>query len=160
MRIRTAVVTSVAVAALVGSSSDLLAQLSPLSVRGKWSGGITMVDHTDGPYCEWSGTIAIEFQQTGATITGKVNTEFAEARRLRDVNLPCNPYPPRQDDLNGTVSGSRIDFTIRSATYTGSVTGDLMKGSFTAGALNRGGVRGCFQLTRAGAVARCAPQSP
>jgi hypothetical protein len=133
------------------------AQLTPLNAAGKWTGGVTMVDFTDAPYCEWSGPMSLEITQTGNTITGNVKSEFRKARRLRDVNLPCNPYPARDDQLNGTISGSRIEFTIRSATYTGTFTSDLMKGSFSAGALNRGGVRGCFQLTRSGALPECKP---
>jgi hypothetical protein len=133
------------------------AALSPLTVAGQWSGGVTMVDFTDAPYCEWSGTLVLDLQQNGNAITGKATTEFAKARRLRDVNLPCNPYPARDDDVTGTVSGSRIEFDIRTAKYSGRLTSDLMKGSFAAGALNRGGVRGCFQLSQRGAIAACSP---
>ncbi len=86
---------------------------------------------------------------------------FSNARRLRaDVNLPCQPFPERTDQIRGAVSGTSVTFRLSSTAvpveYRGTFTSDLMRGTFVAGAENRGGGRGCWQVARTGAIADCA----
>ena len=65
----------------------------------------------------------LTFTQDGTTLTGTVHSDRGDS------------------PLNGTITGSAIDFTIKRTTpngdftieYKGTVTGDDMKGSFTMG---------------------------
>jgi len=98
--------TSVAAGPSTTSSSSTPSTSSALS--GTWSG------HYSGGF---TGTFTLTWQQSGSTLAGTINLSTAPG------NIP----------LNGTVSGSSIRFgTVGSAaiTYTGSVSGNSMSGTY------------------------------
>lgn len=149
----------IAAAAAIGAG--VVARPVPPDLTGKWFGGVNSVDFTTSPYCERWGPAVLDLIQTGDSVTGNMTVTFSNARRLRaDVNLPCQPFPERTDQIRGAVSGTSVTFRLSSTAvpveYQGTFTSDLMRGTFVAGAENRGGARGCWQVARTGAIADCA----
>jgi hypothetical protein len=91
------------------ASSTTPATGSDLS--GRWSGRYS------GAY---SGTFTLSWQQKGSGLSGRITFSA----------------PTRTERLTGTVKGTRITFgTVGSAaiTYSGSVSGNAMSGSYRAG---------------------------
>lgn len=101
----------VAVASLVGAEEST----SPADVSGKWNFEV-MTD-------QGSGNPTFTFSQDGGKLSGTYKGYFGEA------------------PVTGTVKGSAITFTIKAnadgqeftMTYSGTVTGDTMKGTIKFG---------------------------
>lgn len=95
------------------SASTSAAPTTPAAagLSGTWDG------HYSGAY---AGTFTLTWQQSGSVLSGTIK-----------LSNPADTLP-----INGTVSGGRIRFgTVGSAaiTYTGSVSGSSMSGSYTVG---------------------------
>jgi hypothetical protein len=101
--------TKAAASPPAATSTTTTATTSSSGLSGKWSGQYS------GAY---SGTFKLNWQQSGSTLKGTISLSA----------------PPGTLGINGTVSGSSIKFgTVGGPgiTYTGSVSGNSMSGSYT-----------------------------
>ena len=111
--------------------------------------------NSDYQECQWSGPLVLTIQQNGNDITGTAEVTFSKTKALRSEAV-CEPSEKLTYTLQGSVSSSSVQFTIdqsKFATFTGSFTTDLMSGTVVWG--SGPGFRGCWQVSRAGALADC-----
>ena len=106
--------TTTSAAAVIPTStaptSSPPASTATTDLSGDWSG------HYSGAF---SGTFTLSWQQTGSKLSGTI-----------DLSTDGNP------SINGTVTGNTIKFgTVGSTviTYSGTVSGDSMSGTYTVG---------------------------
>ncbi len=125
-------------------------------VSGVWRGGINLVPATDQT-CQWSGPLALTLQQTNGVVTGSADITLSKAKALQD-GAQCDPVDAMRLNLNGTVSSSSIQFKAGeggSVAFSGSYTSSLMSGTVEWSNPQGPGFRGCFQVSRSGAIADC-----
>jgi len=108
------------------SSSAPPTSLTPTTPASTAVAGVDLSGSWSGQYSgAFVGTFKLSWQQTGSSLNGTITLST----------------PPQTLSLNGTVSGSKISFgTVGSEaiTYSGSVSGNSMSGSYQVGG-NPGG---------------------
>lgn len=117
------------------------------NLTGTWRGGLNLVK-ADDQDCDWSGSLVLNIQQSGSTLTGTGQATFSKGVPLMEgVDCPTDASPIPLT-LTGTVSSSRVQINAgEGVDLTGSFTADLMSGTLTWSP----DFKGCFQASRAGA---------